>query len=279
MARGELRRLTSGGSDRPARPHRPLRGSGPPSPLRRVRHDRRARCRLIGQPSVGPNRRHRSDVIRRWSDAGRSSFACKEAPPAATALVSSARNRRLVGSQLTATVRRCVENLRVGGQFATHALRRFQHADFEADQQSVCSGHAEHVDLQVLHAGGGTRTHGLRIMMTARRGHLRLARGRTGVLRSPQFASKSGVGRTVGRTVWAPAACQVFWVGREVSSPAALTARRSFEGHASGGRSFKSAFGWGSKGRWFKSSRPDYLSSALRQRASPASPSSPGNSG
>ena len=50
-------------------------------------------------------------------------------------------------------------------------------------------------------AGGGTRTPDTRIMMTARRGRLPWGRPRSGVSTCPQFAAKSGVGRTARRTV------------------------------------------------------------------------------
>jgi hypothetical protein len=52
-------------------------------------------------------------------------------------------------------------------------------------------------------SGGGTRTPDTRIMMTARRGHLRLSRHGWDRVRWAQLASKSGVGRTVRRTVCA----------------------------------------------------------------------------
>ncbi len=54
-------------------------------------------------------------------------------------------------------------------------------------------------------AGGGTRTPDTRIMMPARTGHLRAPRQVSGATRCSQFCPKSGVRRTVGRTVLAPA--------------------------------------------------------------------------
>jgi integrase len=51
-------------------------------------------------------------------------------------------------------------------------------------------------------AGGGTRTPDTRIMMPARRGHLRVRRQVSGAVRRAQFCPKSGVRRMVGRTVW-----------------------------------------------------------------------------
>ena len=125
----------------------------------------------------------------------------RERVPAATAAVGLVPSLRLVGQRLTATVRRCVKNPRVSASIARHESRRCQHADSGAGQESACSARSRSPDLQALHAGGGTRTPDTRIMMTASRGHLRLIRALPGVLRSPQFRSKSGVGRTVRRTV------------------------------------------------------------------------------
>src|ERR1700730_10532682 len=95
------------------------------------------------------------------------------------------------------TVRRSVKNPRVGERSATHGFPRLQHAGFGADRESACFGLSKDADLQLLHAGGGTRTPDTRIMMTARRGHQRLNRHGSGAVRCPQFGPKSGVGRTV----------------------------------------------------------------------------------
>src|SRR6266540_7298779 len=72
---------------------------------------------------------------------------------------------------------------------------------FDAVRESACSHVAESSYLQELHAGGGTRTPDTRIMMTARKASLTRNRHRLGVVRCSQFGSKSGVGRTVRRTV------------------------------------------------------------------------------
>ena len=97
--------------------------------------------------------------------------------------------------------RRRVKNPRVGEHSVTHGFPRLQHADFGGGSRIRVLAGFQRCDLQGLHAGGGTRTPDTRIMMTARRGHLRPGRRSSGVLRCSQFGAKSGVGRAVGRTV------------------------------------------------------------------------------
>jgi hypothetical protein len=74
---------------------------------------------------------------------------------------------------------------------------------FGADRKSACSHLAESIDLQEVHAGGGTRTPDTRIMMTPRRSPLRVNRHGSGRVRWAQLGSKSGVGRTIRRTLCA----------------------------------------------------------------------------
>jgi hypothetical protein len=116
-------------------------------------------------------------------------------------------------------------------------------------------------------AGGGTRTPDTRIMMTARRGHLRPGRRRSGVLRCSQFASKSGVGRTVGRTVWirkrTPTAGAPSTQGSERTDRGGpLRPRPSLVAHSAGGRKVAGS----------KSSRPDYFASTPRAAPVPSVP-------
>ena len=100
---------------------------------------------------------------------------------------------------------------RIGGRFrkrqeaARWRLPRARCCHFVATQSETPPRRATHFALQ-SDAGGGTRTPDTRIMMTAKPGPLSLTRHGSGAVKCPQFGSKSGVGRTVGRTVWARSA-------------------------------------------------------------------------
>jgi hypothetical protein len=97
--------------------------------------------------------------------------------------------------------------------------------------------------------------------MPARRGLLRLNRRSSGAVRCPQFGSKSGVGRTVGRTVWSEQ--RVGGAGYVICS------RRSLSPVGGAG------LGWGPKGRWVQIQSPPTRKSRARVPPSGASPGSP----